>query len=143
EAIAYALAHESPFDRDLAKHLTAGQVIQDMPDRELVGPTKVRGAPNGLLLRGGRFVAEWGDTRQVDMTFSVTKSYLATVAGLAIDRGLIRDVHDPVREYVDDGGFDSPQNAPITWHQLLQQTSEWEGGLWGKSVEVDRPGSLG
>src|SRR5437016_4161924 len=65
EAIAYALAHESPFDRDLAKHLTAGQVIQDMPDRELVGPTKVRGAPNGLLLRGGRLVAEWGDPHQV------------------------------------------------------------------------------
>jgi CubicO group peptidase (beta-lactamase class C family) len=42
-------------------------------------------------------------------------------------------VHDPVREYVDDGGYDSPQNAKITWHHHAQQTSEWEGTLWGKS----------
>ncbi|WP_435063691.1 serine hydrolase domain-containing protein [Halobaculum sp. EA56] len=101
-----------------------------MPDR--------RGAPNGLILRKGHVVAEWGDTRRVDLTFSVTKSVLATVAGLALDRGLIDDVHDPVHEYVDDGGFESPHNRRITWHHLLQGTSEWRGELFGKPDRADR-----
>jgi len=141
-AVAFAVAHESPIPYDLEHWISSGGAIVGAPDRVLVGPTKARGPANGVVLRGGRLVAAWGDPRQVDMTFSVTKSYLATVAGLALDRGLIRDVHDRVRDYVDDGGFDSPQNAPITWHHLLQQTSEWAGVLWDKPHEVDRPGSV-
>ncbi|MEJ7698382.1 MAG: hypothetical protein WKF71_01860 [Pyrinomonadaceae bacterium] len=34
---------------------------------------------------------EWGDPLRVDMTFSVTKSFLSTVVGLAYDRKLIRN----------------------------------------------------
>lgn len=26
-------------------------------------------------------------------------------------------------------GFDGPHNSAITWHHLVQQTSEWEGEL--------------
>lgn len=141
EAVAFALAHETPWDRDLERQL--GVQFGDMPDSELVGPVKPRGAPNGLVVRGGYLVAEWGDTHQVDMTFSVTKSYLSTMAGLALDRGLIRDLHDPVREYVRTGHFDSEHNRAITWHHLLRQTSEWDGTLWDKPVAHDRPGSLG
>src|SRR6185312_12188247 len=47
-----------------------------------------RGAPNGLLLRRGRIVGAWGDTRQVDMTFSIAKSYLSLLAGIAWADGL-------------------------------------------------------
>jgi CubicO group peptidase (beta-lactamase class C family) len=72
------------------------------------------------------------------MTFSATKSYAATTAGLALDRGLIRDLDDPVREYVDDGGFDSPHTRAITWRPLHQQTSEREGTLWDKPDVADR-----
>lgn len=71
------------------------------------------------------------------MTFSASKSYLASLAGLALDRGLIRDLDDPVREYIDNGGFDPPHNSRITWRHLLQQTSEWAGTLWGKPDQVD------
>jgi len=91
------------------------------------GPVRSRGGPNGLIVRHGEIVGEWGDTHQIDLTFSVAKSYLSILAGLAVDRGLIRDVHEPVRRTVDDGGFDPPHNHEITWHHLLQQTSEWEG----------------
>jgi CubicO group peptidase (beta-lactamase class C family) len=77
------------------------------------------------------------------MTFSASKSYLATLAGLALDHGLIRDLDDPVREYVDDGGFDPPHNSKITWRHLLQQTSEWSGTLWGKPDQVDHNRSVG
>jgi len=52
------------------------------------------------------------------MTFSVAKSYLAILAGLALARGLIRDLDDPVRDYALDDGFESPQNLAITWRHL-------------------------
>ena len=34
----------------------------------------------GLIIKNGYIVGKWGDTKRVDMTFSVTKSYLSTVA---------------------------------------------------------------
>jgi len=59
---------------------------------ELVGPTKDRGGQAGMILKDGYIIAEWGDINRVDMTFSVTKSYLSTVVGLAYDNGLISSV---------------------------------------------------
>jgi CubicO group peptidase (beta-lactamase class C family) len=74
------------------------------------------------------------------MTFSVTKSFLSTVVGLAWQKGLIKDVNDRVREYVPGTGlFDAPHNQPITWEHLLRQTSDWQGTLWGKPDWADRP----
>ncbi len=135
-AVRFAQDHETDQPRDLRAYLQ--RRFRDDPDGALIGPMKARGDPNGLVLRHGYIVAEWGDTRRVDMTFSVTKSYLATTAGLALDRGRIRSVHAPVRESVRDGAFDSSHNASITWHHLLRQTSEWEGELWGKPDVADR-----
>ena len=77
--------------------------------------------------------------KRVDMTFSVSKSFLSTTAGLALDAGLIADVHDPVKDYVADGKFDSEHNAKITWHHLLNQTSDWSGTLWDRPDWGDRP----
>ena len=118
--------------------MVAGDFDERPPWNETLGPVRPRGGPNGLLLRNGLVVAEWGDTTRVDMTFSVAKSYLSILAGLAWDRGLIGDPHERVRLRVDDGGFDPPHNDAITWHHLLQQTSEWEGVLWDKP-DHDRP----
>jgi hypothetical protein len=131
EAVAWAEQHETRFSRNLQ------DALDDLTEGEgqyatIVGPTKPRGGPSGLILRHGSIVAEWGDPARVDMTFSASKSYLATLAGLALDRGLIHDLDDPVREYVDDGGFTAPHNSTITWRHLLQQTSEWSGTLWDK-----------
>jgi CubicO group peptidase (beta-lactamase class C family) len=97
-----------------------------------------RGAPNGLVLHRGLIVAEWGDTTRVDMTFSVAKSYLSLLAGIAHERGMLPDVDKRVGRRVDDGGFASLHNAAITWHHFLQQTSEWDGTLWGKPDIIDR-----
>ena len=109
------------------------------PDYRILGPTRPRVASSGLLLRGGYIVAEWGDLERVDMTFSVTKSYLSTVAALALADGLIAAVDDRVGDYVHDGMFDSDHNAPITWHHLLNQTSNWAGTLWEIPDWADRP----
>jgi CubicO group peptidase (beta-lactamase class C family) len=137
EAIDYALAHETT---DIPQD--PGQYLRDrfegLPHQEIVGPTKERGEVNGLVVRHGYVVAEFGNTDREDMTFSVTKSYLSTVAGLAWDDGLIRDLDEPIGAYVTDGTFASEHNARITWHHLLQQTSEWEGTLFGKPDIADR-----
>ncbi|TMJ62980.1 MAG: serine hydrolase [Alphaproteobacteria bacterium] len=137
-----AAEHETPWGRDLAQ-VVERDFNEEPPWNEALGPVRPRGGPNGLVLRGGRIVAEWGDTGQIDLTFSVAKSYLSILAGLAFDRGLIRDLHEPVCRTVHDGGFQGPHNAPITWHHLLQQTSEWEGELWGKPDLIDRHRSVG
>ncbi|MFM7611874.1 MAG: serine hydrolase domain-containing protein, partial [Alphaproteobacteria bacterium] len=68
----------------------------------------------------------------------IAKSYLALLAGIAVADGLIPDIDRPVRELVDDGGFDAPQNRAITWRHMLTNTSEWEGELWGKHDRIDR-----
>src|SRR2546422_11329038 len=74
---------------------------------------------------------------------SVAKSYLAALAGLALMRGLVKDLDDPVRPYALDDGFDSPQNRAITWRHLLQQTSEWQGTLWSKPDSIDHNRDVG
>lgn len=135
EAIAYAKTRAT--SQTVAEVIAARQRQESHP--EIIGPTKERGGQNGIVLRHGYIIAEWGETDRVDMTFSATKSFLSTVAGLAVDRGLIKDVHDPVKKYVNDGGFDSPHNAKITWHHFLQQTNEWEGWLWEKPSTIDEP----
>lgn len=141
EAVAFAEANESKWLRDIRTQLETG-TFEPPPDNFLFGPVATRGGPNGLILRGGRLVASWGDTRQVDMTFSVAKSYLSILAGIAVADGLIRDLDEPVGRTVDDGGFEGAHNGAITWRQLLQQTSEWEGTLFGKADQVDRNRAL-
>ena len=121
-AASHAAEHETPWRRDLAE-MVATDFSERPPWNETLGPVRRRGGPNGLILRGGDIVAEWGDTTQVDMTFSVAKSYLSILAGLAWDRGLFADPHEPVRRTVDDGGFDPPHNDAITWHHLLPASS--------------------
>ncbi|SFK93700.1 serine hydrolase domain-containing protein [Falsiroseomonas stagni] len=137
DAVAFAEAHESPFPRDLLAHLE-GSHFDPPPHNAVIGPVFPRGAPNGLIEQGGRRLATWGDPRQADMTFSVAKSYLSLLAGIAHGDGLLPDLDEPVRRRVHDGGFESDQNANITWRHLLTNTSEWEGELFGKSDQIDR-----
>lgn len=135
-AVKFAQEHESDRPRDIGAGLPIS--IGSEPFDEIIGPTKSRGGICGLIVKDGYIVAEWGDTFRVDMTFSVSKTYLSTTAGLALDRGMIRHVDDRVQAYVQDGGFDSEHNAKITWHMMLNQTNEWEGTLWGKPDWADR-----
>ncbi len=129
EAIAWHEAHEVPWSRDIRAVLEGGW-FEPPPWNEVIGETAPRGGPAGMILVDGEVLARWGDTARVDVTFSVAKTFLALVAGLAWDRGML-ELDRPL-------GFPEPQNAPITWRMLLQNTSEWEGTLWGKSDVIDR-----
>jgi CubicO group peptidase (beta-lactamase class C family) len=159
EAIAFALANESKAPRNLEQ--AHYQSFGREPFGEGIGPFKERGEPTGIILRHGYIVAEWGDPFRVDMTFSVTKSFLSTTVGVAYDRKLIRSVQDPVRDYMapvmalaPESGkrraerlgepellqlFETDHNKKIAWDHLLRQTSDWEGTLWGKPEWADRP----
>lgn len=120
-------------EADLRRVIEADNVGDRAP--EILGPVRSRGAPSGLILADGRFIASWGPTSRIDMAFSVSKNLLSSVAGLAYDRGLLPDLHEPVRETLaqtDGLELESDHNREITWHHLLQQTSLWRGRLWGK-----------
>jgi CubicO group peptidase (beta-lactamase class C family) len=145
-AVEFALANESRAPRDLLEQhrLTFGRE----PHGAAVGAFRERGDPTGIILRHGYIVAEWGDPHRVDVTYSVTKSFLSSVVGLAYDRRLISDLHEPVGRSVQavvarDGEvlepFVSPHARRITWDHLLRQTSDWQGTLWGKPDWADRP----
>lgn len=136
-AVDFAEANEYSGQRDL--RLAILQSFSREPDHQLQGPTKERGGPAGLIIKDGYIIAQWGDTKRVDMTFSVTKSYLSTTAGLALDDGLITSVQDTVKDYVWDGTFAGQHNSQITWEHLLHQTSDWSGALFGLYDWADRP----
>ena len=138
EAVQFAIASESDATKDLAVDLATTFGAREPFDTP-IGPMKERGAANGLIVRGGYVVAEWGDTSRADMTFSVTKTFLSTVVGLAWQKGLIRNVTDLARDYMPEPGYFEGHNATITWEHLLRQTSDWQGTLWGKPDWADRP----
>lgn len=143
DALAFAAAHETPWPRDLARHVEAeNRASNEGEYAALRGPVLPRGPCSGLVLRDGALVARWGLPQRRETTFSVAKSYLATLAGLAVGDGLIA-LDAPVADSVDDGGFELPWNAGITWRMLLQQTSEWQGTLWGIPDHVDANRALG
>jgi CubicO group peptidase (beta-lactamase class C family) len=161
EAVRFAIENETNASRDLkqAHYLSAfGREPFGFP----VGPLKERGDASGVIIRNGFIVAEWGTPQRVDLTFSVAKSFLSTVVGLAVQEGLIKSIHDKVYETMapiipyelsktgankaDALGqadvieiFATDHNKKITWDHLLRQTSDWEGTLWGKPDWADRP----
>ena len=141
EAITFAKENEYSGSRDLRIAIVKG--FEQEPFHKILGPTKKRGGPAGMILKNGYVVAQWGDTKRVDMTFSVTKSFLSTMAGLAHDEKLISDTNDLVGDYIWDGTFDGAHNSKITWEHLLQQNSAWSGQLWGGKDWADRPPSEG
>jgi CubicO group peptidase (beta-lactamase class C family) len=136
-AVEFAVAQETPQPRDLA--LAIALDFAREPHDAIIGPTAPRGAPTGLVIRHGHVVARWGEPDRVDMAFSVTKSFLSTVVGLAGARGLLDSLDEPVAARVKIPEFAGEPNAEITWNQLLRQTSGWRGTLWDKPDWADRP----
>lgn len=137
KAVDFAKENEYSGSRDIRVAILEG--FKREPFHEILGPTKKRGGPAGMILKNGYVIAKWGDTKRVDMTFSVTKSFLSTMAGLAIDKGIIASTNDKVLDYIWDGTFDGAHNSKITWEHLLQQNSAWPGQLWGGKDWADRP----
>jgi len=145
QAAAFAQAHEVTWPRDPAAPLRPGEtpwgVHHDDPPpyNRLRGPVHSRGPQSGYLLHHGTAVAAWGDFVRADLTFSVAKTYLALLAGVAQLQGLLPDEDKRVSARLPGIGFDdSAHNRAVTWTHLLTQTSEWEGTCFGLPDTVDR-----
>jgi CubicO group peptidase (beta-lactamase class C family) len=128
EAVKFAESRESTREMDFSdQERIFGSLLGSVPTK--------RAKTNGLVIYKGYVVAEFGDTTWSDPTYSVAKSMLATVAGLAVRDGKIPSLDEPVGKLVKDGGYDSPRNAQVTWKMHLQQETEWEGTMWGKKED--------
>ena len=159
QAVAFAKENETK----LPKNLWLSQAMQygKEPFSDPIGPMADRGPTAGLIVYKGFIIASWGNTNSVESVNSVTKSMVSTVVGLAVDKGLIKNIQDPVYSYippiqvVNGEGvtadqnpiaktsfiypFETEHNRKINWDHLLRQTSDWEGVLWGKPDWADRP----
>ncbi len=144
DAIEFACAHEVSWPRDPAAVPAQGQAPfgvhhgDPAPWNVLRGPVHARGGVSCVVLRQGREIAAWGEPDRADLTFSVAKTYLALLAGVAHARGLLPDPDEPVVARLPGIGFDGGHNRAITWAHLLEQTSEWEGACFGLPDTVDR-----
>lgn len=140
QAVDYAVASENTASKDqtIVQATTFGA---REPFDQIIGPMSVRASANGIIIYQGKVIAHWGDTDSVDMTHSISKSFLTTVTGLALQDGLIKDVQDLVYPYLpkEQQLFTNEHNQKIRWDHLLRQTSDWQGSLWGKPDWADRP----
>lgn len=136
-AIEFINARETPWSRDNTPPWGIHEA-DPVPYNRLYGPVHPRGGVSGVVFHHGQLVANWGDIQRADLTFSVAKTYLALLAGLAFDDGLLPDLHEPVVQRCPGIGFEGERHAHITWHHLMQQTSEWEGTCLGIPEQVDR-----
>jgi len=158
EAIRYALTHETKFPKNLM--LTQAMQFGKESFSDPIGPMADRGPTSGVVLYKGFIIAEWGNANAVEMVHSVTKTFLSTVVGLAVEKGLIHSINDKVYPYLPPielantpitsdlnpvtqtsfiYPFETEHNRKINWEHLLRQTSDWEGVLWGKPDWADRP----
>ena len=137
QAIDFVIENQNPGNKDLRVEILKGFSYE--PYHSILGPTKKRGETNGLIIKDGYIIASWGDTKRVDMTFSVTKSYLSAVTGIAYDNKLIKSEEDYVSSYLWDKTFDGNKNSRISWEHLLNQSSDWHGNLFGINHWEDRP----
>jgi CubicO group peptidase (beta-lactamase class C family) len=151
EAIRFAISNESKNPRSM--ELNHIRTFGKEPFGKAIGSFADRGDATGIIIHKGYIVAEWGEPSRVDMTHSVTKSFLSTVVGLAVDKGLIKNTTDTVANYINTVQlykpglaslsfiypFESAHNKRLTWETMLRQTSDWEGTLWEKPDWADRP----
>jgi len=157
-AVQFAKENESKNPKNL--WLTQAMQFGKEPFSDPIGPMASRGPASGLIIYKGYIIASWGDPNAVEMVNSVTKSFVSTVVGLAVEKGLIHSIDDKVYTYLPPiqlakNGvaeiqnpieqtsfiypFETAHNRKISWDHLLRQTSDWEGVLWGKPDWADRP----
>ena len=68
-AITYHRAHETRWRRDFITDRGVFVGVADEPESAggVLGPIRPRGGPSGLVVRGGRLVAEWGETERLSL----------------------------------------------------------------------------
>jgi CubicO group peptidase (beta-lactamase class C family) len=132
-----------------ARLIPAGEDASPLPAG---GRTEVRASPLGspafaeslprtgtsafLVVHRDRLVYERyfddADRKTLQTSFSVAKSFVSTLVGIAIDEGLIGSVDDPVTDYLPELATADPRFERITLRDLLAMSSGiryWETDL--------------
>ncbi|MER3389332.1 MAG: serine hydrolase [Microcella sp.] len=80
-----------------------------------------------IVIRDDAIIAEWygngADAQATQTSFSMAKSYVATLVGIAIDEGAISSADDPITQYVPELLQSDPRFARITLDHLLTMSS--------------------
>jgi CubicO group peptidase (beta-lactamase class C family) len=132
--------------------LQAGPEIQPSPPAESGGAgfdefLRGTGTLAFVVVDDDRLVYEryfdGADREDRQTSFSVAKSFLSTLVGIAIDEGRIDDVEDPVTKYVPELAERDPRFEDITLEDLLTMSSglryEEQGSPflpWGDDIDT-------
>jgi CubicO group peptidase (beta-lactamase class C family) len=133
-AVAAQSRRATPGIEDMESYLA--QQVGDTSHREVLGPLRPGTGASGVVVHRGWVIGQWGDPSVPEMCFSATKTVVSMVAGLAFDDGRL-SMDAPVTETVDHPLIADAEAHGISWQHLLQQTSQWDGELWGKPTRID------
>jgi CubicO group peptidase (beta-lactamase class C family) len=152
-ALVWGEADVGDQDRFPDRLIPAGEAISPLPPGDEIDPPA---PPPGVAGAGAAFDEFLGETdtlaflvthqdrlvyeryfhgsdRQTRQTsFSVAKSFLSTLVGIAVDEGLIGSVEDPVTDYLPELAARDPRFEQITLRHLLTMSSGiryWETDL--------------
>ena len=149
-AIDFAISAERKYPPDLAKVADIRDLRVSVPLKYAgeafsspIGPLKAHAPANGIIIRHGYIVAEWGRTQDVDMTFSVTKTFLSSTAGVAFDKGMIRNIDNAmtfnvgVKGTLDDGRWNYDATYSHSQNKLKQK---WPALVAAAAAVLLKPG---
>lgn len=138
----YARSIESP-EFDVIESLARTTAIEDSP--EPIGAVYPHRHPtNGIIVKHGDTIAQWGETQVPDMAFSISKEFLVLAVGVALRQGLIASTTELVAPVIlkldlpPEQMTGSETLGDTTCRHLLDNTSGWKGSLWGKHTDIDR-----
>jgi len=118
---------EQGLDPDLLQDLRTAVEDQDLPVHSL------------LVIRHGAIVLEHYyspyEQKTTHVLYSVTKSFISTLIGIAVDKGYIASLDHPVLNYFPGSTFENadPRKEAMTLRDLLTMTSglDWDEGMPG------------
>ncbi len=96
-----------------------------------------------LVFRNGKLVSEAYLKSAEDLTkkhliWSCTKQVMGILTGIAIDKGLIKNVHDPISDYFDYELINHPDKNAITIKNLITMQSGIDYNNDGINGETDK-----
>ncbi|WP_438432888.1 serine hydrolase domain-containing protein [Gorillibacterium sp. sgz500922] len=86
------------------------------------------GFKNVLVVSRGEELFQWSDRRRdtVKAVYSITKSVLSALVGIALDRGLLTGVDQPLAAFFPEWAEGEPQREAVTLEHLLTMTAGFD-----------------
>lgn len=96
-----------------------------------------------LVFRNNKLVAETYHKNENDITnrqmiWSCTKQVMGVLTGIALDKGVINSIADPISKYLKDDLIDYPEKSDITIEQLIIMKSGIDYNNDGVAGETDK-----